>query len=235
VSQLLRTMEAELAGNLSAFEVMWNDFYRLIMGDGSKHGMPLADDHGFYVLLEASGAHPENDRSSFEHALEQAFDQELIADAVIAQNEQQRSDLWAIRDDIETLLTGLHPAITFDVSMNIGAMDEYVREVKGRLAERFPKAHSVFFGHIGDGNIHPVMTVGSSDHHSVRQVEEIVYGALRSREGIISAEHGIGLEKKPFLSLCRSPEELNLMHTLKRALDPDNLLNPGKIFDLPAA
>ncbi|HKX56105.1 MAG TPA: FAD-binding oxidoreductase, partial [Xanthomonadales bacterium] len=234
VSQLLRTMEAELAGNLSAFEVLWNDFYRLIIGNGSKHGMPLADDHAFYVLLEAGGAHPENDRSSFEHALEQAFDQQLIDDAVIAQSEQQRQDLWAIRDDIEALLHGLHPAITFDVSLNIADMDDYVREVKQKLAARFAQAHSVFFGHIGDGNIHPVMTVGSIAHDVVSQVEEIVYGCLRSRQGIISAEHGIGLEKKPYLSLCLSPAELQLMQTLKRALDPDNLLNPGKIFDLPA-
>lgn len=233
VSQLLRSVEASLAGNLSAFEVMWNDFYRLIIGHSSKHGKPLADDHGFYVLLEASGSHPENDRSSFEHALEQAFDQGLVEDAVIAQNEQQRQDLWAIRDDIESLLHGLHPGITFDVSLNIADMDEYVKDVKQQLQARFPNARSVFFGHIGDGNIHPVMTVGSVDHATVLQVEEIVYGCLRSRQGIISAEHGIGLEKKPYLALCRSPAELALMQTLKRALDPDNLLNPGKIFDLP--
>ncbi|HET6566018.1 MAG TPA: FAD-binding oxidoreductase [Xanthomonadales bacterium] len=234
VSQLLRSMEAELAGNLSAFEVLWNDFYHLIVGDGSKHGLPLATDHAFYVLLEASGAHPENDRSSFEHALEQAFAQELVEDAVIAQNEQQRRELWAIRDDIEVLMTQFHPSITFDVSLNIAAMDDYVKEVKAGLANRFSNARSVFFGHIGDGNIHPVITVGSIDHDSVQQVEAIVYGALQSRQGIISAEHGIGLEKKPYLSLCRSAAELQLMHTLKRAMDPNNLLNPGKIFDLTA-
>lgn len=234
VSELLSSVEKNLAGNLSAFEVMWNDFYQLVIGHSSKHGKPLADNHGFYVLLEASGAHPENDRSSFEEALEQAFNQGLVEDAVIAQNEQQRQDLWAIRDDIEALLHGLHPAITFDVSLNIADMDEYVKEVKQQLQARFPKAQSVFFGHIGDGNIHPVLTVGSLDHETVCQVEDIVYGSLRSRRGIISAEHGIGLEKKPYLSLCRSPAELALMQTLKRALDPNNLLNPGKIFDLPA-
>jgi FAD/FMN-containing dehydrogenase len=133
------------------------------------------------------------------------------------------------------MLPILHPSITFDFSLNIGGMDDYLREVKARLSERFPRAHSVFFGHIGDGNVHPAMTVGSSDHDGAQQVEEIVYGALRSSEGIISAEHGIGLEKKPFLSLCCSAEEMQLMHTLKHAPDPDNLLNPGKIFDLTEA
>jgi len=233
VSHLLRSMEAGLAGSLSAFEVMWNDFYRLVTGN-SKHGLPLADEHGFYVLLEASGANPENDRSNFEQALAQAFDQQLIVDAVIAQNDQQRKELWAIRDDIEAMMRELHPAMTFDVSLNIADMDDYVREVKQQLAACFTQAKSVFFGHIGDGNIHPVLTVGSLQPGSVHQVEEIIYGCLRSRGGVISAEHGIGLEKKPYLSLCRSPAEMQLMQTLRRALDPHNLLNPGKVFDLPA-
>jgi FAD/FMN-containing dehydrogenase len=233
VSRLLRSMEAELSGSLSAFEVMWNDFYRLVTGDGSKHGFPLSNEHGFYVLLEASGANSDNDRCNFEQALERAFDQQLIADAVIAQNDQQRQELWAIRDDIEAMMRELHPAMTFDVSMNIADMDAYVQEVKQKLAARFSQAKSVFFGHIGDGNIHPVLTIRSLEPEQVHQVEEIIYGCLRSRGGVISAEHGIGLEKKPYLALCRSPEELQLMHTLKRALDPHNLLNPGKIFDLP--
>lgn len=234
VSQFLRSMEAELAGSLSAFEVLWNDFYSLIIGDGVKHGSPLATDHPFYVLLEATGAHQENDRSSFEHALEQAIAQELIVDAVIAQNEQQRSELWAIRDDIAGLVQKLYPPITFDISLNIARMDDYVIEVKQQLTAAFPQSKCVFFGHIGDGNIHPVLTIGSLEHDSVQRVEDIVYGCLQSRNGIISAEHGIGLEKKPYLHLCRSPQELALMKTLKRALDPKNLLNPGKIFDLPA-
>ncbi len=233
VTALLQAMEASLAGSLSAFEVLWNDFYSLIVTKGKRHGQPLATDHAFYVLLEASGSHADNDRSSFEQALEQAFEQELIVDAVIAQSEQQREELWAIRDDIECMIEHLSPTLTFDVSMNISLMDEYVKEVKQKLAERFPESHSVFFGHIGDGNIHPVMTVGSLEHEIVRQVEEIVYGSLRSRGGIISAEHGIGLEKKAWLHLSRSAEELQLMHTLKQALDPRNLLNRGKIFDLP--
>jgi len=232
VIAFLQAMESSLAGSLSAFEVLWNDFYQLIIGNGETHGQPLAIDHAFYVLLEASGSHGDNDRSSFEQALQQAFEQDLIVDAVIAQSDQQREDLWAIRDDIETIIKSLNPTLTFDVSMNISLMDEYVREVKQKLAERFPQARSVFFGHIGDGNVHPVMTVGSTEHPVVEQVEEIVYGCLRSRDGIISAEHGIGLEKKPFLHLCRSPAEMQLMRTLKQALDPSNLLNRGKIFDL---
>jgi len=231
VIAFLQAMESSLAGSLCAFEVLWNDFYRLIIGNGEAHGEPLSTEHAFYVLLEASGSHGDNDRGGFEHALELAFEQDLVVDAVIAQSARQREDLWAIRDDIDRIIKLLSPTLTFDVSMNISLMDDYVREVKQKVAERFPQARSVFFGHIGDGNIHPVMTVGSSNHAIVEQVEEIVYGCLRSREGVISAEHGIGLEKKPYLHLCRSAAEMQLMRALKRTLDPGNLLNRGKIFD----
>jgi FAD/FMN-containing dehydrogenase len=230
VISFLQAMEKSLAGSLSAFEVLWNDFYQLVVGSSEAHGQPLATDHAFYVLLECSGSNEKLNQQIFEQALETAFEQELLGDAVIAQNEKQREDLWAIRDDIECMLKNLHPSLTFDVSMNISQMDEYVQEVKQKLREQFPESRSVFFGHIGDGNIHPVLTVGSREHEAVSQVEDSVYGCLRTRKGVISAEHGIGLEKKPYLDQCRSEAELGLMKTMKLALDPKSLLNPGKIF-----
>jgi FAD/FMN-containing dehydrogenase len=230
VAGLLRVMDTALGGSLSAFEVMWNDFYSLIVGDGQAHGLPLPADHPFYVLLEATGSHEDIDHSRFERALEEAFEAQLISDAVVAQSRQQRQDLWAIRDDIDRLLERLFPPITFDISLNIPQMDAYVREVRDRLTQRIPGARAVFFGHIGDGNIHPCITVGSLEPDAVRQVTDIVYGALRSRGGVISAEHGIGLDKRPYLGHSRSTEEIALMKSLKQALDPHNLLNPGKIF-----
>lgn len=230
VISFLQSMEKSLAGGLSAFEVLWNDFYQLVVGSREEHGQPLAADHAFYVLLECSGSNETLNQQIFEQALEDAFEHELLADAAIAQSAKQRDGFWAIRDDVECMVKNLHPGLTFDVSMNISQMDEYVQEVKQKLREQFPESRSVFFGHIGDGNIHPVLTVGSREHEAVRQVEDIIYGCLRAHKGIISAEHGIGLEKKPYLDLCRSPEELGLMKTMKHALDPKNLLNPGKIF-----
>ncbi len=231
LGRFLRDMDSALGGTLSAFEVMWNDFYRLIVGDGSKHGQPLGLDHDFYVLLESTGGHEESDRIRFEGALEEAFESELIVDAVISQSKQQREDLWAIRDDIEGLTQKLMPPIVFDVSLGIPHMDDYVDEVRTQLIERWPDSRMVVFGHLGDGNIHLVITVGSHEPSEVHAVESIVYETLGRRQGVISAEHGIGMDKREFLKHSRSTDEIALMKTLKDVLDPKNILNPGKIFE----
>ena len=230
LGHFLRDMDSALGGTLSAFEVMWNDFYRLIMGDGKNHGQPLQLSHGFYVLIESTGGHEEADKSRFEGALEKALEQELIVDAVIAQSQQQREDLWAIRDDIERLFEGMFPPITFDISLGIAQTDEYVEEVRQQLTERWPDSRMVVFGHLGDGNIHLVLTIGSLEENEVHAVETIVYEALGRRQGVISAEHGIGLEKREYLKHSRSAEEIALMKTIKQALDPKGILNPDKIF-----
>ena len=231
LGRFLRDMDSALGGTLSAFEVMWNDFYRLIVGDGSKHGQPLGFNHAFYVLLESTGGHEESDRIRFEGALEEAFESELIVDAVISQSKQQRENLWSIRDDIEGLTQKLMPSIVFDISLGIQQMDDYVDEVRKQLTERWPDSRMVVFGHLGDGNIHLVITVGSHEPAEVHAVESIVYEALGRRQGVISAEHGIGVDKREFLKHSRSANEIALMKKLKHALDPKGILNPGKIFE----
>jgi FAD/FMN-containing dehydrogenase len=227
----LRDMDSALGGTLSAFEVMWNDFYKVIVGDGSEHGQPLEPCHGFYVLLESTGGHEELDKACFEGALEAAFESELIVAAVITQSKQQREDLWAIRDDITGLNMKLYPSILFDISLGIAQMEGYVDEVRQQLTEHWPESQMVVFGHLGDGNIHLVLTVGSHEYNEVHAVETIIYKALGRRHGVISAEHGIGLDKREYLKHSRSEDEIALMKTLKQALDPKGILNPGKIFE----
>ena len=230
LTRFLPMMDAALGGTLSAFEVMWNDFYSLIVADGKVHGLPLDTSHPFYVLIEASGSQEDIDRDRFERALEQAFEEKLIVDAAVAQSRQQRADLWAIRDDIDNLFAGMHPLITFDISLSIAHMDKYVRTVREKLLQQWPHGKMVVFGHIGDGNLHLCVSVGSEDTQVVHAVDEVVYSALKPYSGVISAEHGIGIFKREFLSISRSDSEINLMRTLKQALDPKGILNPGKIF-----
>jgi len=230
VAGFLGAMDSALGGTLSAFEVLWNDFYQTVVGDGSEHIPPLGSSHNFYVLLESTGGHQESDRLRFEGALEEAFESELIVDAVIAQSKQQRQDLWAIRDDIVGLTAKLSPPILFDVSLGISEMDGFVAGVRKQLTNRWPHSKMVAFGHLGDGNIHLTVTVGSHEPSEVHAVETIIYEALGRCQGIISAEHGIGLEKREFLIHSRSAVEIALMKTLKQALDPKGILNRGKIF-----
>jgi len=232
LGQFLKAMDSALGGTLSAFEVMWNDFYTLIVGGGEKHGLPLDPSYAFYVLVESTGGNEESDAARFESALEEALGEELIVDAVIAQSKQQRNDLWGIRDDVEGLFESLFPPIAFDVSLSIQQMEEYVEDVRARLNDKWENARMVVFGHLGDGNIHLGLSVGSLEPKVVHAVENIVYGALRRRGGVISAEHGIGLDKRDYLAHSRSTEEIALMRTIKMAIDPKNILNPGKILGI---
>jgi len=232
LGRFLTAMDSALGGTLSAFEVMWNDFYTLIVGNGEKHGTPLDTSHAFYVLVESTGGNEEGDKLRFDSALEDALGADLIADAVIAQSNRQRNDLWGIRDDIEGLFESLFPPIAFDISLSIQQMEEYVEEVRSRLSKKWKNARMVVFGHLGDGNIHLGLSVGSLEPEVVHAVENIVYEALGRRGGVISAEHGIGLDKRAYLAYSRSAEEIALMKTIKMAIDPKNILNPGKILDI---
>ncbi|CAN0552004.1 unnamed protein product [Ectocarpus sp. 12 AP-2014] len=227
---LLSHMGKALGGSLGAFEVMWQNHYRLLTETLGRHTPPIATEHPFYVIIESLGSDAERNATQFREALEIALESELIVDAVIAQSITQRDGLWAIREDIEGLVKGLAPVFTFDVSLPIADMQHYTDALEAQLTQRWPQARLVVFGHLGDGNLHISICAGSDTVEVRREVEAMVYQPLAVLGGSVSAEHGIGLEKRPWLSTCRSSAEIELMHTLKQALDPLNLLNPGKVL-----
>jgi FAD/FMN-containing dehydrogenase len=230
VTRLLKHMDGGLGGSLSAFEVMWNEFYRLVTTPPAKGTAPLAADHPYYVLVEASGGDAERDQARFEDTLGTAIEAGLVADAVVASSEAQREALWALRDDVESLFR-LGMPVTFDISLPLTEMEGYLAEALGRLEREWPEYQRFVFGHLGDGNLH-IITAGPASQAARRGIERCVYEPLAARHGSVSAEHGIGLEKQPWLRLSRSDAELELMRRLKAALDPKGILNPGRV--LPA-
>ena len=228
--KLLRHMERGLAGGLSAFEVMWREFHDLVTSEPALGRSPLAEPHPYYVLVEGQGADQEADSARFEAVLMEALEAGLISDAAIAKSQAERNAMWALRDDIGQTSRNW-PIFTFDVSLPIVDMEAYVAEVRQALDAQWPgKATLTVFGHLGDGNLHLVAGVGSRDKPTKQAVEAIVYGGLRGRGGSVSAEHGIGLEKRDYLGWSRTPEEVALMRALKATLDPNNILNPGKVL-----
>jgi FAD/FMN-containing dehydrogenase len=232
LAPLLRRLERGLGGSLSAFEVMWPEFYELVTTAPAKGRPVLPHGHPFYVLVEAMGGDPDQDVQRFEQVLGQALEDGDIADAVIAQSGAERAAIWALRDDVGQTQRNA-PIVTFDVSLKIADMPAYVAAVRGALAERWGEAVSLMvFGHLGDGNLHLIVGVGDKSREARHAVETIVYDPLRRIGGSISAEHGIGLQKREFLHLSRSPEELALMRLLKQALDPKGVLNPGKVIEV---
>ncbi len=122
-----------------------------------------------------------------------------------------------------------YPHLSFDISAPTGELGELVAEIDAGLLSRWPELDTVFWGHVADGNLH--LSVGMVGHSIPElEIEEVVYEIASRRRGSISAEHGIGSLKKPFLHYSRSDAEMGLMRTLKRAMDPNGILNPGKIF-----
>ncbi|MFZ4606955.1 MAG: FAD-binding oxidoreductase [Caulobacter sp.] len=228
--RLLRRLERGLGGNLSAFEVMWADFHDLVTSAPARGRPPLEGRYPWYVLVESLGADPAIDAARFETCLGAALEEGEIADAVLARSKAEREAMWALRDDVaQTARNG--PIVTFDVSLPIPAMNAYVVAVQAALAEHWPDlGPPMVFGHLGDGNLHIIARVPALAPEHRHRVEMIVYRPLTALGGSISAEHGIGLQKRDHLDLTRSPAEIALMRRLKTALDPAGILNPGKII-----
>jgi FAD/FMN-containing dehydrogenase len=226
VVALLRRLGVEFEGKLSSFEVMWRNHYHYMVEETGKHQAFLPTDYPYYVLLESEGANEVREQQQFMSVLGALMEEGHVADAVIAQSGQQAAQLWEMRDDVETLIHTISPVAVFDVSLPIREMEAYVSDVEQELNQQFPDARLIAFGHLGDGNIH----LGIGPAHDKHAVETIVYERLSQVSGSISAEHGIGLEKREFLPYCRSNAEIDLMKTLKKTLDPGNLLNPGKVI-----
>ncbi len=220
-----------LGGDLTAFEVMWSEYYQTMAVDSQRHVAPLAGGHAYYVIVEANGCDTGRDTERFVEILGQAVEQELVIDAVIASSKTQRNAIWDIREDIEGLVAALFPAAVFDISLPINEMDNYIIGLRDRLEKNWGEAvRLTIFGHLGDGNLHIIVSPRPWDEAARELAEKTVYEPLATIGGSISAEHGIGLEKRRWLHLSRSPEELALMRLLKQALDPKGILNPEKIW-----
>ena len=233
VISLLKTLQRDLAGTLSAYEVMWGDYFHAVTEPG-WHRAPMDRNYSFYVMIEANGASPEHDGEQFTRVLEKAFEAGQIIDAVMPKSENERTALWDIRENFEAILQP-KPVYLYDISLPIKDMPAYINEVKTRLQQRWPDSHCYVLGHVADGNLHLFIQPGDivDQSHASRfskACDQDVYDPLQSYGGSVSAEHGIGLEKKAWLKSSRSEAEINVMRILKQSLDPKNLLNPGKIF-----
>lgn len=231
VTQLLRYSQQQLSGLVSAFEVMWQGYYKAATTVGGQ-AAPLSADYPIYVLMDLQSANPQNTEAQFEAVLEHAFHAGWVLDAAIAQSQADINDFWALRDAVSELLPIFAPIINFDISFPISRIGQAVDELSQRLGNQYPDMTALIFGHVGDGNIHLcVGPVPNNDKAIEHAIEKQCYEIAQAHNGSVSAEHGIGLHKKPWLHYSRTESELALMRSLKRTLDPNHILNPGKVFD----
>ena len=227
VLDMLRRARSELGGTLSAFEVIWPEFYDLAT---TEHNVrtPLPRGHGIYILMESLGADQERDTAQFQHLIEHALEAGTVEDAAIAQSLRDSRDMWALRDSVAEF-NRTFPHVGFDVSLPIARMQEFVDDCKDHLRQADPGYKWLSFGHIADSNLH-ICVQQTKGVLTKAEVDAIVYARVRAFGGSVSAEHGIGTLKKPYLGYSRTPEEIALMRRIKAALDPAGILNPTKVF-----
>lgn len=228
VLDVLRRARAELGGALSAFEVMWPEFYTLAT---TEHGIrpPLPSGHAIYVLMDSLGSDQARDTEAFSALIERALEAGIVEDAVIAQSHREGKEIWGLRDSVVQFQRTMNPQAGFDVSLPIGRMQDFVDTCKSALLIADPALRAVWFGHIADSNLHICVKL-RPDGPTKYDIDRIVYTQVRDYGGSVSAEHGIGLLKRPYLGFTRTPEEIAVMRRIKAALDPDGILNPGKVF-----
>ena len=228
VSKLLTWLDSNTAGTLSAFEVMWPEFYEYITREDSVHTPPLPHGSAHYVLVETLGSNPEADAENFELVLGEAMEQGLVSDAVLTRSQAERNAIWEIRDDVLEFFK-LGPFIPFDISVTIENMENFIAEIRAGM-EQVKEPICIVFGHLGDSNLHVLLGNRSADEFDYDALQTLLYEAVERFNGSVSAEHGIGMTKREQLPRSRSEAELRLMKGMKRMLDPGNILNPNKIF-----
>lgn len=226
VIAILERVSTELATSLTAFEVMWNSFYELAVEPRGRLPAPLEPGVAHYVLIETMGVEQNQDTVAFESMLESLLEDGLFDDGMMAKSVAECALIWEIRDEVEPVIGGAH---NFDVSLRSRDIGDYLQQVSEAIATTDSAACVIGFGHLGDNNVHVSVSKLTWDRDSSQAVEAAIYGCLEPFAGAISAEHGIGLEKRAFLPVSRTTDELALMATLKRTLDPRNILNPGKV------
>jgi FAD/FMN-containing dehydrogenase len=204
---------------------------------------PIGEPCSYYVLIEAEGdGSTEADTARLREKLEPwiagVFDAGIAKDGTLAQHGGEARDLWALREGISESLSATGLPHKNDVALPIAQLDAFCNELDDVFVERYPGWEICLFGHVGDGNLHiNVMKPDDLDRAEffakTKEADRDLFALVQRHHGSISAEHGIGLLKKPFLSYSRSEAEMAVMREVKRALDPRGTLNPGKVIDAP--
>ena len=232
VIQMLKFMEKGLAGTLTGFELMWQRTYQAMTQPPSAYPPPLPDQYPYYVFIECMGSNAVNDFNRLETLIEEALENGIIEDGVLAQSDRELQSIWKIREDVSVLADLAKYDQHFDISLPIPVIGEEVDRAIEKLSQ-LDFVEKIFpFGHVADGNIHFIIGKKDNSPAIIEAINAIIYAELAKHKGSVSAEHGIGLDKKAYLSTSRTPNEIILMQLLKKTLDPQGILNPGRIISL---
>lgn len=232
VMNVLQAFQAQL--DLSAFELFSELSVQLVTAH-SGIPRPFETATPFYVLLEfeaLSEAMNDDAMAIFEHCVEQGW----VIDGVLGQSETQAKNLWRLREDISETIAAFTPYKN-DISVMVARVPAFISDIDAIVGEQYPDFRVVWFGHIGDGNLHlnilkPDAMEKADFFAKCQEVNVQVFETVQKYNGSVSAEHGVGMTKKAYLTYTRSALEVEYMRAIKRVFDPNGVMNPGKIFDL---
>ncbi len=232
---LLAAVRARAGQSLTAFEMMSAAALDLVLAQVPGTRAPLAQRHAFHALVELRDAEGAAVGAVLEATLQQALADGWIADAALATNAAQACTLWGLREGISPAQVRAGKAIKHDIALPISRLADFVAEADAAVGRLAADATIVNFGHLGDGNLHYNVLVAkdTSDealHDRTAQLNGVVHDLVAGRQGSISAEHGVGQLRRDELPRYKSAVELDLMLRIKQALDPNQIMNPGKLL-----
>ena len=232
---LLGLATERTAGGVTSFELMARIGLDFVFRHAPSARDPLANVYPWYALIELSSQASDGLRAVLEEILAEALERGLIADAVIADNLEQATAFWRLRELFGEVQRHEGGSIKHDVSVPVAAVPAFIAQANAAVARLVPGARPLPFGHLGDGNIHynVAQPVGADKADYLKHWDEmnaVVFDIVAKLGGSISAEHGIGVMKREMLPRVKDPVALDLMRALKRTLDPNNILNPGKVL-----
>jgi D-lactate dehydrogenase (cytochrome) len=233
--RLLTHMQSRAGDRLTAFELVSDFCLRLVRKHYPKLPAPLATTAPQYVLLELSDTQGEGVGELAESALAEAVEAGLVLDAALASSGAQARTLWELRENMSDAQALEGPNVKHDISIPISRIAEFITACDARLARAFPGIRMVTFGHVGDGNLHynaahPEGSDPAAFLAHAGEINRIVHDTVAEHGGSISAEHGLGQYKRGEILRYKSAVEMELMRTLKRAIDPLGIMNPGKVL-----
>src|ERR1700728_277061 len=232
---LLGLATERTAGGVTSFEIMTRAGIELVLQHGTGTRDPLAAPHPWYVLIELSSQQREGLRDMMEDILAQGMEKGLVADATIADSIEQAKMYWRIRELFGEVQRYAGGSIKHDVSVPVAAVPAFIAEANEAVIKLIPGARPLPFGHLGDGNIYYNVTqpVGADKAEYMKRWDDgnaVVFAVVEKFGGSISAEHGIGVMKRDLLPSVKDPVALDLMRSIKHLLDPNGILNPGKVL-----
>ncbi len=220
--------------SLTAFEFFSEQALQHVIAEKNL-ARPFETASNFYALIEFEQRGEEDLEAAmalFEHCLEQGW----IVDGTISQSLTQAESLWRLREDISETIAQFTPYKN-DIAVRVSAVPQFLKDVDSLVREQYPEFEIIWFGHIGDGNVHlnilkPENLEAQVFFEQCGSVSNQVFSLVQQYGGSVSAEHGVGLLKKPYLNYSRDSQEIEYMRLIKQAFDPNGVLNPGKVFDL---